>query len=195
MPMSEPFVPRPPRVPIPSSLLRLYRGDALFRSSTDFATIGLAVYLFVAPPLFDWVVFARGAGTATSTSAGGVPTAPMTPSGIRQAADPRASKANYSDSKVQRQWFTLSDPAIVPALQRAAGEIENGSGAAALATLVAIGRPDDPNVLHLSGYAHVLMRDKEGMSRAYEAQLRAAEVGDPQAMDQVGQFLRLGTAR
>ena len=64
----------------------------------------------------------------------------------------------------------MSDPSIAPALNRAADQIENSEARAALATLAAIERPDDPNVLHLSGHAHVLSRDKDGMKRGHADQ-------------------------
>lgn len=185
--MTESYLPRAPRVPVSIALLRLYRGDVIFRSSTDFAVIGLIVYMFVVPISFDWLSLpaARPAASAPSSV-----TAPAVPAGIAQAANPGASRK--VEGKIERQWFSMSDPTIMPALNRAADQLENSEARAALATLAAIGRPDDPNVLHLSGSAYPLTRDKDGQKQAYDAQLRAAEAGHPEAMNTVGQILRLG---
>jgi TPR repeat protein len=55
-----------------------------------------------------------------------------------------------------------------------------------------IGRPDDPNVLYLSAIAHSLSREKDWKKSAFDAYMRAALAGQPEAMDEVGQYLRLG---
>jgi TPR repeat protein len=182
-----------PRVPLSSALLRMYKGDGLFRSSVDFAVIGFAVYLFIAPlplPSFNWAKQSGPKGQA-ATSAPTTPPAQIP--GIAQAANSRSATGKAGQKQlVPRQWFTLSDASIVPALNRAADEIDKESGAAARAILDEIGRPDDPNVANLSAYAHLLSRDKEAMNLAYGDHLRAANAGHPASMDQLGQMLRLG---
>src|SRR5262245_12243172 len=136
------------RPPAATSFWRLYQSDGLFRSSLDFAAIGLAVYWFVAPlslPSFDWL---KSTGASSPASAGspvaGTGTSPpaSTPADIVQAATPTRPK-KLAD-KVRREWFKLSDPAIVPGLHKVADLIDNGAGAAeARAALDEIGRPDD----------------------------------------------------
>src|SRR5262245_36843550 len=182
-----------------TSFWRLYQSDGLFRSSLDFTVIGLVVYWFVAPlplPSLDWLKSTGAsnpagagnqvAGTGTSPSA-----SPITPADIAQAATPTRPK-KLAD-KVRREWFKLSDPAIVPGLHKVADLIDNGAGAAeARAALDEIGLPDDLNVAYLSALAHLVSREKGASQRAYEEHLRAANAGHPAAMDQVGQLLRLG---
>jgi len=185
------------RTPAATSFWRLYQSDGLFRSSLDYAAIGLAVYWFVAPlslPSFDWL---KSTGASSPASAGspvaGNGTSPpaSTPADIVQAATPTRPK-KLAD-KVRREWFKLSDPAIVPGLHKVADLIDNGAGAAeARAALDEIGRPDDLNVAYLFALAHLVSREKGASQRAYEEHLRAANAGHPAAMDQVGQLLRLG---
>lgn len=184
-----------PRAPAAKSFGRLYRHDGLFRSSLDFAVIGLAVYWFVAPlplPSLDWLK-PVGTGSPGSPTPSNGPAAAATPynaADIVQAATP--ARPVKPDAKVRREWFKLSDPATVPALQRAADQIDNGIGLAARKILDEIARPDDPNVLNLSAYVHLMSREKGAMQRAYEDHLRAAEAGHPESMNQVGQILRVG---
>jgi TPR repeat protein len=185
-----------PRVPLSRALLRMYKGDGLFRSSVDFAVIGFGVYLFIAPlplPSFDWTKQSGPKGPAVTSAPTAAPAAaPVQIPGIAQAATSHQGGTAGYKQMVHRQWFSLSDPSIVPALNRAADEIDKESGAAARAILDEIGRPDDPNVANLSAYAHLLSRDKDAMDLAYRDHLRAAEAGHPESMDQVGQMLRLG---
>jgi len=175
-------------VPASTTFLRLYQSDSMFRSSLDFAAIGLIVFLFVAPlpmPSLDWVTKTSVADQKTPTAQVAVPT----PSNIAMAASPPVTN---SPEKVRREWFKLADPAIVSALNKAADEIDNRAGKSAIVTLEGIGRPDDPNVLNLSAYAAMLSRDKESISSGFEFHLKAAKAGHPESMDQVGQMLRLG---
>lgn len=206
---SKGFVLTSTRRSVTRSLLGLYRADALFRSSADFAFLGLAVYLFVAPlplPHFDWfkstpsgVAHAPGMGNAAPVAQpmqqGPTATQAQANAGdLALAADPNAGKRSAAKLTVRRDWFKLSDPAIMAALNRAADQIDATMPAAALAILNDIGRPDDPNVANLSAYAILQSRDTDSMQRAYAAHLRAAQAGHPESMHQVGQFLRLGAA-
>src|SRR5262245_36055143 len=126
------------RTPAKTSFGRLYRSDDLFRSSLDFAVIGLVVYWFVAPlpmPAFDWLR-PSGANTPGSPAPSNPPsagTAPFNTSDILQAATP--PRPLKLESKVRRQWFKLSDPAIVPNLHRVADQIDDGRAPAARAIL------------------------------------------------------------
>jgi TPR repeat protein len=193
------LVPRRARPSFATTLLRLYQGDGLFRSSADFAVSGLVVYTFIAPlpvPSLDWL---RNAGTGNpgGGAVGSAPPAvapPSVPSDIAQAANPSSGKANPLNYKIKREWFKLSDPEIVPALHRAADDVEAGSFAAARTALDAIGRPDDPNVLHLTAIAQAMSREKDWKKHAFEAHMRAARAGNPESMNEVGQFMRLGEA-
>lgn len=189
------------------ALLWLYGSDALFRSSADFAMIGLVVYLFVAPlplPRLEWPIAASpatsghvgtGAGAASNGAVAGSP--PSSPASqlngkdLAAAANPDIAKKRI---KVRRDWFKLSDPAMLAQLNRAADQIDAVTPAAALATLQEIGRPDDPNVNNLSAIAILESRDKDSMQRAYAAHLHAAQAGQPDSMNEVGQFLRIGAA-
>ena len=185
------------RVPFFVAFLRLYGSDALFRSSLDFALIGLVVCWFMAPPLLPQI-WPKQANDTSRPSASPLhvpqpapaPAADLT--GIAKAAN--ASPVPTGPEKVRREWFRLSDPQIVPALSSAADEITKGSGAGAEKILAEINKPDDPNVLSMSAYAALLMRNKDSMQRAFDLHLKAAIAGHPESMDQVGQFLRLGAA-
>jgi TPR repeat protein len=193
-----------PRTSAARSFGRLYRSDGLFRSSLDFAVIGLAVYWFVAPlpmPSLDWLKRTGASNSAPGNAASGsiVPTngsassaPPVNTADIAQAATP--ARPVKLVAKVRREWFKLSDPAIVPALHQAADQIDNGIGAAARKIIDEIARPGDPNVLNLSAYVHLMSREKGAMQRAYEDHFRAAEAGHPESMDQVGQIVRMGQA-
>jgi len=186
------------RVPLWSSFVRLYRGDGLFRSSLDFAVIGMAVYLFIAPlplPSLGWLAGSGAGATGAHAAPSGTtpPAAATAVPGIAQAANPHNGQQPAA-FKVSRAWFKLSDPEIEPMLNKAADLVERRDGSAALAVLNEIGRPDDPNVANLSAYGYLLVRDKDAMQRAYDAHLRAAQAGHPESMHQVGQMLRLGSA-
>jgi uncharacterized protein len=186
------------RPPAARSVGRLYRSDGLFRSSLDFAVIGLAVYWFVAPlplPSLDWLKPAATSNPTSSTPSNGsaaTAAAPFDTTDIVQAATP--ARPLKLVNKIPREWFKLSDPAIVPALQRAADQIDNGIAPAARKIIDEIARPNDPNVLNLSAYIHLLSREKEAKQHAFDDHLRAAEAGQPDSMDQVGQMLRVGGA-
>jgi hypothetical protein len=192
-------VPRRERPSFATTFLRLYHGDGLFRSSNDFAVIGLAVYMFVAPlpvPSFDWLTH-TGTGNPGSQVAGKAApavTPPTVPPNIAQAANPNSGKPNPLDEKIKRQWFKFSDPEIVPALHRAADDVTKGSFAAARTLLDAIGRPDDPNVLHLTAIAHAVSHEKDWKKHAFDTHMRAALAGHPETMDEIGQYLCLGEA-
>ncbi len=202
------FVALSPRRSVTRSLLGFYRADALFRASADFALLGLTVYLFVAPlPLPRLDLFKNTPSGAAQrpgpTSAAGVgqplQQAPAAQSAavagdLALAADPNADKRARAKVMVRREWFKLSDPGIVPELNRAADQIDATMPAAALAILKDIDRPDDPNVANLSAIAILQSGEKDSMQHAYAAHLRAALTGHPESMDQVGQFLRLGAS-
>jgi len=118
-----------PRTSAASSFGRLYRSDGMFRSSLDFAVIGLAVYWFVAPlplPSLDWLKPTGASNSAQSNAVASniVPSngpassaPPVNTADIAQAATP--ARPVKLDAKVRREWFKLSDPAIVPALSAA----------------------------------------------------------------------------
>lgn len=173
------------------SAARLYRSDPLFRSSLDFAVIGLSVYLFVAPlpvPSLDWLRSSAGSTPQQNASPSASP-----PTTTAQVADPsKQRKANLSDVRIRREWFKLSPSVLVPELTKAADLIEAGAGRPALEILERLSQPDDPNVLHLSAIAHMLTRDKDSAPRAMKAHQGAAERGHPESMSELGQFLRLG---
>jgi TPR repeat protein len=190
------FIPRRGRPSFATTVLRLYQADALFRSSLDFAVIGLLVYPFVAPlpasPL-DWLRTgpSNPGDQVVGVASPATPT-PNIPSDIAQAANPNLGKSDALKFKIKREWFKLSDPAIVAALHRAADQLEQGSFVAARAELDEIGRADDPNVLHLRAIAHALSHEKDWKKSAFDDYMRAARAGQPEAMDEVGQYLRLG---
>lgn len=183
----------PPRVALSTALLRMYRGDGLFRSSVDFAAIGFGVYLFIAPlplPSFGGTTPAA-APARPAVSAPGA--APVQVPGISQAANSRSQNGvGGNRTTILREWFKLSDPAIVPALNHVADQIEKGDAAAARASLTEIGRPADANVANLSANVRLMARDKDAFTLAYQDHLRAANAGHPESMDQLGQILRVG---
>src|SRR5262245_23205668 len=105
---------RSARLPLFAALLRLYRMDAPFRSSTDFAIIGLFVYWFIAPlplPSFLAAGPAQVAPLASSSTAPALFAPPPDTTNIAQLA--RA--ATPAEDVVHREWFKLSAPEIVPA--------------------------------------------------------------------------------
>ena len=93
---------------------------------------------------------------------------------------------------VHREWFRFSAPEIVPALNRAADQVDQHSSAAALNILEEIGRPNDPNVLNMMAMAILQSRTKDAIHRAFETHLKAANRGHPESMNEVGQYLRMG---
>jgi TPR repeat protein len=180
------------RVPAGVAFLRLYRGDAMFRSSLDFAVIGLIVYLFVAPlplPSLDLFGSAQTSAAGPKSAPTSAATPPPMPVDIAQAATPPPRKRS---EKLSREWFTLSDPAIVPSLHQAADEIDAQRAGIALKVLDDIDKPNDRNVLNLTALAHLVTRDKDSMQRAFDFHLKAAQAGHPGSMNEVGQVYRLG---
>lgn len=190
------FIPRRGRPSFATTVLRLYQVDALFRSSLDFAVIGLLVYAFVAPlpasPL-DWLrTGPSNLGDRVIGAASPATPTPNVPPDIAQAANPNLGKSDPLNFKIKREWFKLSDPGIVAALHRAADQLEQGSFVAARIEIDEIERPDDPNVLHLRAIADEISHEKDWKKNSFDAYMRAALAGQPEAMDQVGQYLRLG---
>ena len=194
------FVPRRRRPSAAVTAVRLYKANTLFRSSLDFALIGLVVFMFVKPlSLFGWLTSGNATppkppASQATTSGAAVPAPPQRVAGIAQAANPNSQQQTTVPGRlVRRDWFHLSDPAIHPQLHEAADLMNKGMREPARGALDKIGRPDDANVANLSAYVHLMGRAPERLQRAYEAHLTAAKAGHPKSMHQIGQMLRLGT--
>lgn len=179
-----------------AAFTRLYASDAMFRSSLDFAAIGFAVYLFVAPlplrSLWNDVPSSKVSNPGGTSAASH--TTPILPTGIAQAANSSGGTAAGGRLKLDRNWLKLSDASITPQLSRAFDEVDARRRTSALEILDKIDRPDDPNVLWLRAICFALEGSKSSMASSLELLIKAGDAGHPDAMNEAGQYLRLGAA-
>lgn len=179
------------RRPAGVDMLRLYFDDALFRSCVDFAVIGLFVYLFVAPlpvpSLWDTASPPSSQGTSAAQ-----PQQPST-TDIAQAARP-SSGSRAKNEPIGRQWFRLSAPELLPALNQGADALDKNEIPRARALLEPLEHSNDPNVYYMLAILRMSSRERDAPKQAFELHLKAANLGHPNAMHEVGQFFRLGTA-
>jgi hypothetical protein len=182
---------------------RLYATETMFRSCVDFAVLGLIVMAFVAPGVLDGLGARLGSlwdGTSPSTTAASSSATPAPPGSLQnQGATPvrPGTRAPKPGGQFERQWFDLSPPALRAEINEIADLIEMRERAAAfdrLRPLLSGQHGRDPNVLFLWAIFHIGQGRREDLVKMVSFMRDAAEAGQPEAMYQLAQAIRLGIA-